>query len=142
MQLQTGNLLTPGDWADSLTNISIGDLLNEASDNMETNYVGPSHASCQYQVSFSCDSFDAAIAALMGKNQDKASFQPTLESHAPSIWDAEETCDAFSFNRSSVSCEKVLGASTNDSSEACRQQAKESLLATDIVDKVVYIHII
>ncbi|WOH00911.1 hypothetical protein DCAR_0520287 [Daucus carota subsp. sativus] len=135
MQLQTGNLLTPGDWADSLTNISIGDLLNEASDNMETNYVGPSHASCQYQVSFSCDSFDAAIAALMGKNQDKASFQPTLESHAPSIWDAEETCDAFSFNRSSVSREKVLGASTNDSSEACRQQAKESLLATDIVDK-------
>ncbi|KAL8149901.1 TSL-kinase interacting protein 1 isoform X2 [Apium graveolens] len=132
-QLQTGNLLTAGDWADSLTNISIGDLLNDTSDNMETNYVGPSNASCQYQLSFSCDSFDAAIAALMRKNQDKASFQPTLESHAPSIWDSEETCDAFSFKKSSVSRERVLGASTNDSSEACRQCAKESLVATDSV---------
>lgn len=132
-RLQTGNLLTPGDWADSLTNISIGDLLNEASDNMETNYVGQSNASCQYQLPFSCDSFDAAIAALMCKNQEKASFQPTLESHAPSIWDFEETCDAFSFKKNSVSREKVLGASTNDSSEACRQCAKESLVATDSV---------
>lgn len=140
MRLQTGNLLTPGDWADSLTNISIGDLLNEASDNMETNYAGPSHTSCQYQVSFSCDSFDAAIAALMCKNQDKASFQPTLESHAPSIWDAEETCDAFSFNKSSFPYKKVLEASINDSSEACRQHAKESSVATDIVVEVLYIH--
>ncbi|KAK1400162.1 TSL-kinase interacting protein 1 [Heracleum sosnowskyi] len=132
-RLQTGNLLTPGDWADSLTNISIGDLLNEASDNMETNYVGPSNPSCQYEVSFSCDSFDAAIAALMCKNQDKAGFQPTLESHAPSIWDADETCDAFSFKKRSVSREKVLGASTNDSSEARRQCAKESLIGADNV---------
>ncbi|KAJ0817883.1 hypothetical protein HanLR1_Chr00c0405g0748941 [Helianthus annuus] len=82
------------EWADSLTNISVGDLLSELSHNQDANCVDsplPPGSPCQQQISFSCDSFDAAIAAhINGKN----AFQPTVVS---SIWDADEACDAFSF---------------------------------------------
>ncbi|KAM0053416.1 putative transcription factor MYB/SANT family [Helianthus debilis subsp. tardiflorus] len=82
------------EWADSLTNISVGDLLSELSHNQDANGVDsplPPGSPCQQQISFSCDSFDAAIAAhINGKN----AFQPTV---VPSIWDADEACDAFSF---------------------------------------------
>lgn len=142
MRLQTGTALTPGEWADSLTNISMGDLLSEASDIMDTNCTSPSlQGSSQYlqQVPFSCDSFDAAIAALIYKHQDKTGFQPTLESHAPSsIWDAEETCDAFSFQKNSVSLDKVLGASTNDFPESCEQSATRCLVASGSVVEVLF----
>ncbi|KAL5716989.1 TSL-kinase interacting protein [Ranunculus cassubicifolius] len=84
--------LSPGDWADSLTNISIGELLTEAS-RMEA----PVAESVGYlqQNPFSCDdSFDAAIAAHIA-----SAARPEV-SHVPSsIWDAEETCDAFSFRK-------------------------------------------
>ncbi|KAK9058805.1 hypothetical protein SSX86_023648 [Deinandra increscens subsp. villosa] len=82
------------EWADSLTNISVGDLLSELSHNQDANCVDsplPPGSPCQQQISFSCDSFDAAIAAhINGKN----AFRPTIVS---SIWDADETCDSFSF---------------------------------------------
>ncbi|KAI3512135.1 hypothetical protein L1887_19343 [Cichorium endivia] len=79
------------EWADSLTNISVGDLLSEVS----RNAVGPT-SPCHQQISYSCDSFDAAIAAHINKN--KNGFHSTIQS---SIWDAEETCDAFSFPKNS-----------------------------------------
>ncbi|KAL8263293.1 hypothetical protein R6Q59_024642 [Mikania micrantha] len=82
------------EWADSLTNISVGDLLSELSHNQDGNCVDsplPPGSPCLQQISFSCDSFDAAIAAhINGKN----TFHPAIVS---SIWDADEACDAFSF---------------------------------------------
>jgi hypothetical protein len=51
-----------------------------------------------HQIPFTSDSFDAAIAAHISKHQDKMG-QSTLASHTSSIWDAEETRDAFSFKK-------------------------------------------
>lgn len=100
------------EWADSLTNISVGDLLSELSHNQDANCVDsplPPSSPCQRQISFSCDSFDAAIAAhINGKN----AFQPTVVS---SIWDADEACDAFSFPKKVQSLEN-----------SCRDEAAKS----------------
>ncbi|XP_076895254.1 TSL-kinase interacting protein 1-like [Bidens hawaiensis] len=94
------------EWADSLTNISVGDLLSELSHNQDANCVDsplPPGSPCQQQISFSCDSFDAAIAAhINGKN----AFQPTVVS---SIWDADEACDAFSFPKKVQVLENCCG---------------------------------
>nr|XP_043610445.1 TSL-kinase interacting protein 1 [Erigeron canadensis]XP_043610446.1 TSL-kinase interacting protein 1 [Erigeron canadensis] len=90
------------EWADSQTNISVGDLLSELSHNPDANCMGPPlppGSPCQSQVSFSCDSFDAAIAAHIKQHHGKNAFQPTV---ATSIWNAEETCDAFSFPKNSA----------------------------------------
>lgn len=102
-----GTTLSAVEWADSLTNISVGDLLSEVSHNADANCNDqhPQNGSQPLQqIPFSCDSFDAAIAAHIYKHQSRTTFQPTLSS---SIWDAEETCDAFSFQKNSVFREKV-----------------------------------
>lgn len=83
------------EWADSLTNISVGDLLSDLSRNANVNCMPPGA-----QIPFSCDSFDAAIAAHFSKNRDNNAVQPTDVSC--SIWDAEETCDAFTFRKNNV----------------------------------------
>lgn len=54
---------------------------------------------CLQQIPFSCDSFDAAIAAHISRQKDKMRCEPTMVSHVSSIWDAEETCDAFVFQK-------------------------------------------
>lgn len=54
---------------------------------------------CLQEMPFSCDSFDAAIAAHMSRHQSKMVFPSTVTSNTSSIWDAEETCDAFSFQK-------------------------------------------
>lgn len=94
--------LSAGEWADSLTNVSVGDLLADVSDRTGDNCVdaplsGSSH--CREEIPFTCDSFDAAIAAHIS-NQNKI-VSSGLSSHS-SIWDAEETCDAFSFQKRAV----------------------------------------
>ena len=66
-------------WADSLTNVSVGDLLSD--DNCQNGSTWPG-------VPLSCDSFDTAIAGFLSRNQSPA---------MASIFDAEETCDEFSF---------------------------------------------
>lgn len=89
--------MSAGEWADNLTNISVGDLLNEASNaaNSERmNLAGGPTASCIQLAPLSCDSFDAAIAAHISDH--RVSSISTKETQ-PSIWDAEETCDEFSF---------------------------------------------
>ncbi|GAB2272319.1 TSL-kinase interacting protein [Dionaea muscipula] len=102
-----GASLSPGEWADTLTNISIGDLLQEASDNIHCD-CGDSHArtstQCVEEIPFTCDSFDAAIAAHISRHQDRIGFQfqSSVASHSTSIWDAEETRDAFSFQKRSI----------------------------------------
>lgn len=89
--------LSAGEWADSLTNVSVGDLLSEASKAAKDSCLNsPAGASAPYlhQIQFSCDSFDAAIAAHISGHQ----FLPrAMQASHASIWNAEETCDEFSF---------------------------------------------
>ncbi|OMP04029.1 TSL-kinase interacting protein 1-like protein [Corchorus olitorius] len=97
--------LSAGEWADSLTNISVGDLLAEVPHDLDDNCADHPVAissQCLQQISFSCDSFDAAIAAHISRHQNKMEVS-SLASHASSIWDAEETCDAFSFRKNPIS---------------------------------------
>ncbi|XP_068639808.1 TSL-kinase interacting protein 1-like isoform X2 [Aristolochia californica] len=91
VRTSNGIILSAGEWADSLTNISVGDLLLEASRAADANYTDPP-APCLQSIPFSCDSFDAAIAAHISSGSKE------LQNHV-SIWDGEETCDAFSFQR-------------------------------------------
>lgn len=110
--IRCGSDLLAGEWADSLTNISIGDLLLEASE-----VSSQQNALCIQQTSFSCDSFDAAVAAH--------SYFPQftgLATQAPvvSIWNAEETCDEFSFKTAPTLREKGLNLSANISQGVSR----------------------
>ncbi|KAG6386299.1 hypothetical protein SASPL_155194 [Salvia splendens] len=105
--------LSSGEWADSLTNISMGQLLSKTTPNTDANcsdFPGPLGSNCQ-QIPFNCDSFDAAIAAHIFKHQTKVQQQQSLASHAPSIFDAEETCDAFSFKKTSAFFDENLNGS-------------------------------
>ncbi|XP_020573144.1 TSL-kinase interacting protein 1 [Phalaenopsis equestris] len=104
--------LLAGEWADSLTNISIGDLLLETSEASSQQ-----NSLCLQQTSFSCDSFDAAVAAHSYFPQFSG-----LGTQAPvvSIWNAEETCDEFSFKTSPTLGEKGFNLSTNVSPRVSR----------------------
>ncbi|KAH6807378.1 hypothetical protein C2S51_028486 [Perilla frutescens var. frutescens] len=111
--------VSAGEWADSLTNISMGELLSESAPKADVNcsgFPGPLGSYCSQQIPFSCDSFDAAIAAHIYKHQNKVE-QQGLASHAPSIWDAEETCDAFSFQNTGAFCGEDRDAYMNGSLE-------------------------
>lgn len=119
--LRNGPLLSAGEWADSLTNISVGDLLAEVSHDVVANCSDPpipGSSQCLQQGPFICDSFDAAIAAHINRHQNKTSSPPALTSISSSIWDAEETCDAFSFQNAR---RLVQTASGIESPEACKQ---------------------
>ncbi|OIV93582.1 hypothetical protein TanjilG_04814 [Lupinus angustifolius] len=96
----SGTGQSAGEWADSLTNISVGDLLSGVSQDLGNCIDPPIAENCNglQQIPFCSDSFDAVIAAHISRHQDKMG-QPT---HMPSIWDAEETCDAFLFKRNPV----------------------------------------
>ncbi|KAK4432462.1 TSL-kinase interacting protein 1 [Sesamum alatum] len=121
--------LSAGQWADSLTNISVGDLLSESTQNTDVNcteFPMPPGSNCFQQMPFSCDSFDAAIAAHIYKHQNKVDLQQGLASHAPSIWDGEETCDAFAFQKTGAFCNKEQNVSMNDTMEACKQAIEPS----------------
>ncbi|KAI3473282.1 hypothetical protein Pfo_030574 [Paulownia fortunei] len=127
------DVASAGEWVDSLTNISVGDLLSESTDNMDFNCMQfPLHVGSNslQQIPFSCDSFDAAIAAHVNKHQNKSDLQQSDASHGPSIWDAEETCDAFSFQKNGAFCDEGHSASRNDSLEACRQTTMTSSYAS------------
>ncbi|CAK9182606.1 unnamed protein product [Ilex paraguariensis] len=131
LRKRKGAALSAGEWADSLTNISVGDLLSEASHNTNDNCINPpssGSSQCIQQIPFSCDSFDAAIAAHIYKHQGKTGFQPPI---ASSIWDAEETCDAFAFQKNGVFCKEVQCGSRDASPEACKRIARMSLVASD-----------
>ncbi|KAK7346351.1 hypothetical protein VNO80_20869 [Phaseolus coccineus] len=104
LKLSSGTGLSAGEWADSLTNISVGDLLSGVSQDLEDDCINPPIAeNCHdvQQIPFSSDSFDAAIAAHISRHQDKMG-QSSLAAHMSSIWDAEETCDAFLFRKDPI----------------------------------------
>ncbi|KZV26050.1 TSL-kinase interacting protein 1 [Dorcoceras hygrometricum] len=130
--------LSSGEWADSLTNISVGDLLSETTQNKDINcseFPVPINSYCHSQIPFSCDSFDAAIAAHIYKNKNKLDVQPKLQSHVPSIWDAEETCDAFAFQKKGPSSD-IHSASKNDSPELGVQATEGNLASYKEVEEL------
>lgn len=101
--LSSGNAQSAGEWADSLTNISIGDLLSEVPDDIDSDGVDPPATEGSHyllrDVPFASDSFDAAIAAHILRHQNKPSALLPLTSGSSSLWDDEETRDAFSFQK-------------------------------------------
>ncbi|XP_023540575.1 TSL-kinase interacting protein 1 isoform X1 [Cucurbita pepo subsp. pepo] len=127
LKLSNETSLSAGEWADSLTNINIGDLLSGVSQDVDPNCIDTPLAEgiqCLQQIPFSCDSFDAAIAAHISRQQDKTVSQPTLASHVSSIWDAEETCDAFSFQKNPVILQEVPSSSPFSSLQGYKHIAR------------------
>ncbi|XP_050228127.1 TSL-kinase interacting protein 1 isoform X2 [Mercurialis annua] len=108
-RVRHGAALSASEWADSLTDISVGDLLSDVSHDINPNSTELSIAErdqCLQQMPFSCDSFDAAIAAHMLRHQNNI-FPSAEASHISSIWDAEETCDAFIFQKNHGLCQEI-----------------------------------
>ncbi|XP_006649712.1 TSL-kinase interacting protein 1 [Oryza brachyantha] len=105
--------VSEGEWADTLTDISVGYLLTEASRGANTDCPGTSIAKNALFLENPCsyDSFDAAVA--LHASRYKAAEQPALASHS-TIWGAEETCDEFSF--SVASSRKQEGSNNSASS--------------------------
>lgn len=114
-------------WADCLSNVSIGTLLSEAS---------LAQNSSLQQNPITCDSLDAAVASLIARHQPKN--QSTQLSHS-SIWDAEETCHAFSFQKSTSSKNNDPASSRDALIAACTQNiGSTSVRPNDIV--IVLLH--
>lgn len=139
--MSNGNALSAGEWADSLTNISVGDLLSEVPDEGNPNFIEPPVAQsdqCLQQIPFSCDSFDAAIAAHMSRHQNKMGFPSTVASHTSSIWDAEETCDAFSFQKNHAVHQEVPTSSGVSSPQAGKQMPRTGSVASSAFVEVLF----
>ncbi|KAG1370108.1 TSL-kinase interacting protein 1 [Cocos nucifera] len=103
-------------WADCLSNISIGTLPSEAS---------LAQNSSLQQIPITCDSFDAAVACLIARQQTKN--QSTQVSHS-SIWDAEETCHAFAFQKGTSSNNNDPASSRDAPPPACTQNNSSTLV--------------
>lgn len=106
-------------WADSLSNISVGGLLSEASlqEKFNNSDVKPIWSNVDSQTTqIISDSLDAFISA---QNCPQGPRLSTHDSHS-SILDAEETCHAFAFQKISSSG-KVKGL--GGSSGGCSQDA-------------------
>ncbi|KAM0908644.1 hypothetical protein ACQ4PT_015337 [Festuca glaucescens] len=100
-------------WADTLTDISVGYLLTEASKaaNMDCEATSTLKNALFHEDPCSYDSFDAAVALHTSRYQ--AAEQPAHTSHS-TIWGAEETCDEFSFKLATP--RKQEGSNTSASS--------------------------
>ncbi|KAK8446366.1 hypothetical protein SEVIR_9G477500v4 [Setaria viridis] len=105
--------ISEGEWADTLTDISVGYLLTEASKGTHLDCIGTSSVKNALLLENPCsyDSFDAAVALHVSRFQ--ASEQPAHTPHS-TIWGGEETCDEFSFNLSAS--RKQEGSNTPSSS--------------------------
>ncbi|XP_062210526.1 TSL-kinase interacting protein 1 isoform X2 [Phragmites australis] len=105
--------ISEGEWADTLTDMSVGYLLTEASKGANLDCIGTSSVKNALFLENPCsyDSFDAAVAFHASRYQ--ASEQPAHTSHS-TIWGAEDTCDEFSFNLSGA--RKQEGSNTPSSS--------------------------
>ncbi|KAI5584897.1 hypothetical protein BDE02_06G111900 [Populus trichocarpa] len=132
LRLSNVNVLSAGEWADSLTDVSIGDLLSELPHEADFNCVEPpivQSNQCLQQIPFTCDSFDAAIAAHISRHQSKVGFVSSVTSHTSSIWDGEETCDAFAFQRNH-SLRKEVTTSAVASPQVGKQMDRTSTIAS------------
>lgn len=134
LRLHNGAALSAKEWADSLTNVSVGDLLSGVPHNLDANCIDQpltGSSQCLQQIPFSCDSFDAAIAAHISRQKDKMRCEPTLVSHVSSIWDAEETCDAFVFQKNSAFRQEATRSSGVARPGDCKQMASTSSSGCD-----------
>ncbi|XP_057549347.1 TSL-kinase interacting protein 1 isoform X2 [Amaranthus tricolor] len=114
---RTSPSLSTEEWTDNLKNVAVRNHLTDVSDVMDADCVEtPTFRSsgCLAEISFSCDSFDAAIAAHISTHNKIGGRGPSP--HSSSIWDAEETCDAFSFQNRAVSNNQVSCSATAFSS--------------------------
>ncbi|KAF0928906.1 hypothetical protein E2562_010753, partial [Oryza meyeriana var. granulata] len=109
--------ISEGEWADTLTDISVGYLLTEASKGANPNCPGTSISKNRLLFENPCsyDSFDAAVA--LHASCYKAAEQPALASHL-TIWSAEETCDKFSFNLAASRKQESSNTSTSSSPDS------------------------
>ena len=103
-------------WADSLTNISIGGLLSEASLQGFCKSNG-SNAGLQSSQLIS-DSFDAFLCGQMNHYQNP---MPPPQGAQSSILDAEDTCHAFSFQKFSSFYKDAIASSGSAYSHASNQ---------------------
>lgn len=104
----------------------------EVSDVMDANCVETSvfrSSHCLEQIPFTCDSFDAAIAAHISSHHKIGFTEPSP--HLSSIWDAEETCDAFSFRNRTSSNNQALSSATAATSVADPGPFRTSSLGTN-----------
>ncbi|XP_024187316.1 TSL-kinase interacting protein 1 isoform X1 [Rosa chinensis] len=134
LRLHNGTALSAKEWADSLTNISVGDLLSGVPHDLDANCIDQplaGRSQCLPQIPFSCDSFDAAIAAHISRQKNKMGCEPTMVSHVSSIWDAEETCDAFVFQKNSAFRQQSTSSSGVAPPGACKLMASTSLVGCD-----------
>ncbi|KAE8784075.1 TSL-kinase interacting protein 1 [Hordeum vulgare] len=95
--------VAPLSWMDCISNISFGALLSQAVPSQDSKQPPLQNSSIfqqpplqnssifQQQIPATCDSFDAAIASLIARQQ--TGNQPKVSN--PSPWDADETCHAF-----------------------------------------------
>lgn len=116
--VENSSKVAPLSWLDSISNISFGALFSEAAPSQDSKQLPPQNNPGFQQIPVTCDSFDAAIASLIARQQ--ASDQPKLSN--PSLWEAEETCHAFPFqNQTSQASTSVAGNSiaTMTSSVLC-----------------------
>lgn len=115
-------------WIDCLSNISFGALLSEASPTPDASRGGhplPVQNNTSLQQIPNFDSFDAALAAYVAHHQ--ASNTSTQVPHS-SIWDAEETCHAFTFQKI-ISSGKEVPASSNDAPfTSCSQNTSSNFM--------------
>jgi hypothetical protein len=89
------------EWADTLTDISVGYLLTEASKGVDSDCMGTSFVKSALFLDNPCsyDSFDAAVALHASRYQ--SGEQSAHTSHS-TIWGGDETCDGFSFHLSAA----------------------------------------
>ncbi|BAF22292.1 Os07g0634100 [Oryza sativa Japonica Group] len=83
--------VTPLSWIDCISNISFEELLSEAAPSADNKQLLSQNNTSFSQIPINFDSFDAAIASVIGQQQ--ASNQMKVSN--PSLWDAEEACHAF-----------------------------------------------
>uniref|UniRef100_J3MNB1 TSL-kinase interacting protein 1 n=1 Tax=Oryza brachyantha TaxID=4533 RepID=J3MNB1_ORYBR len=83
--------VTPLSWIDCISDTSFGALLSEAAPLQDSKQILSQNITSFSEIPINFDSFDADIASLIGCQ--RASNQPKMSN--PSLWDVEETCQAF-----------------------------------------------
>uniref|UniRef100_A0A6V7QPY7 TSL-kinase interacting protein 1 n=1 Tax=Ananas comosus var. bracteatus TaxID=296719 RepID=A0A6V7QPY7_ANACO len=112
-------------WLDSISNMSFGALLHEALPPPDENAILAQNNPSLSQISFTCDSFDAAIASLIGCQQ--INNQSTQVSNS-SIFNSEETCHAFQFQNITHSTEAGPSSSKDVAAASCTENQSPDVL--------------
>lgn len=85
------------DWVDSLTNISVSELLGDGVSRHDFPGCAQQNGVDQPHLTSQMDSFDISLSV-----QQSHMEQPSI-----AIWGGEETCDAFSFQKAMVSDQSI-----------------------------------